>query len=554
MLVPGVGALFLGLLMPVEWAETRDGIEAAEQAIDADGMLAHIRVLASDEFEGRGPATEGEEKTVAYLSEQMRRVGLQPGNPDGTYVQHVPLVGIRTEARGVLRAGGEEFTLATSDAWVPVSRRQVSESVVEGSPVLFVGYGIEAPEYGWDDYAGVDARGKALVMLVGDPPVPDPDDPARLDPKMFQGRAMTYYGRWTYKYEMAAQKGAAAVLLIHETGAAGYPYSVVLGSWGRENFEIPSADAGAGRAVVEAWISSETAERLFTMCGKNLSELKAMAVQRGFRAVELNARFDARVQNTLRTVRSRNVIGRLEGSDPNLRHEYVVYTAHWDHLGRDPQLEGDQIYNGAADNASGVAMMLEIAEAWGRLETKPKRSVLFLAVTAEETGLLGSRFYAENPLYPIESTLANINMDVINLWGKTTDLTSVGMGHTTLDDLLTELARKRGRSVGPDLEPEKGMYYRSDHFEFAKVGVPALNAKGGNDYIGKPADFAKTVRDTYTRDDYHKVSDEVKPGWDLSGAVDDARLLFELGVTVASGSSPPAWKESSEFHARRPAR
>jgi Zn-dependent M28 family amino/carboxypeptidase len=544
---------FAALALAVATSAADDRIEKAAATIDAERMLGHIRVLASDEFEGRAPASAGEEKTVEYLIGQFKGMGLKPGNPDGTYVQEVPLVGFQTKAEGTIRVGGETIDLKTPNDWVAVSRRQVPEAAVEGSELVFVGYGTVAPEYGWDDYKGVDVRGKTIVMLVNDPPVADPGDPKTLDDRFFKGRAMTYYGRWTYKYEIAAEKGAAAAILVHETGPAGYPFEVVSGSWGRENFDLPAADKNASRAAVESWVTLDTAKRLFKAAGKDFEELKAAAATKAFRPVPLDAKADFRVENTLREVRSKNVVALVEGADPKLRGEHIVYTAHWDHLGRDESLDGDQIFNGAADNASGVAMMLEIARAYTKLGPGPKRSILFLAVTAEEKGLLGARTYAENPLYPLESTLADINTDVINLWGKTRDVTSVGLGQTNLDDLLEEVAKAEGRTLGPDAEPEKGLYYRSDHFEFAKAGVPALNAKGGSDFVDKPPGYAQAKRDEYTKNDYHKVSDEVKPDWDLAGAVDDARLLFEVGVRVADGDAYPEWKPGSEFRARREA-
>lgn len=523
----------------------------AAAAIDGPEMLRHIEVLASDEYEGRAPASRGEELTVDYLIEKFRDLGLKPGNPDGTYVQNVPLIGFQTRARGTIRVGEQTIALDTPEAWMAVSRRQVPSVAVPDSEVVFVGHGVVAPEYGWDDYKGVDVRGKTIVMLIGDPPVADPANPEQLDPKRFGGRAMTYYGRWTYKYEIAAEKGAAAVLIVHETGPAGYPYQVVVGSWGRENFDIPADDKNASRAAIEGWLALGTAEKLLQAAGQDLASLKKAAATPEFHPVPLKATASFEATNTLRQVKSQNVVARLEGSDPRLKGETVVYTAHWDHLGRDPNLKGDQIYNGAADNASGVAMMLEIAQAFSRLRPVPPRSILFLAVTAEEKGLLGAKYYAQQPLYPLATTLADINMDVINLWGRTRDITSVGLGQSSLDDLLGELAQAAGRTVIPDPEPEKGAYYRSDHFEFAKVGVPALNAKGGVDYIGKPAEFGIQKRDEYTKDDYHKLSDEVKPGWDLAGAVEDARLLFEIGRRVADGRHRPTWKPESEFRARR---
>ena len=419
--------------------------------------------------------------------------------------------------------------------------------------MVFVGYGVVAPEYGWDDYKGVDVKGKTIVMLVNDPAVPDPKDPAKLDDAMFKGRAMTYYGRWTYKYEIAASKGAAAAILVHEAGPAGYPYQVVVGSWGRENFDLISKDGNKSRPAVEAWVPLDKAKSLFAACGQDFDALKKAATSKEFQPVPLGAKASFSVKNTTRRIESQNVVGRIDGLDPKLKAECVVYTAHWDHLGKDENLKGDQIYNGAADNASGVAMMLEIAKGFSRMYNKPPRSILFLAVTAEEKGLLGAKYYAENPLVPLDMTLADINMDVINLWGRTSDLTSVGKGISTLDDLFEKVARAKGRTVDGDPEPEKGSFYRSDHFEFAKQGVPSLNAKGGIQYIGKPAGYGLAKRDDYTKNDYHKPSDEVKSDWDLSGAVEDARLLLEVGDMVARGAVYPEWKPGTEFRQVREA-
>ena len=526
-------------------------LKASFDAITANDIMQHTKVMSADEYEGRGPGTKGEELTVRYLTEQYQRIGLKPGNPDGTYVQKVPLVGFTGAPTASFTAGGKQLNLTFPTDYVAVSRRFVPESKVENSDIVFVGYGVVAPEYGWDDYKGVDVRGKTIVMLINDPQVPVPGDPKTLDDKMFKGKAMTYSGRWTYKYEIASQKGAAAAIIIHETEPAGYPYEVVSGSWSRENFDIQKPDKNMGRVAVESWITTDRAKELFTAGGQDFDALKKAALSKDFKPVPLNAKANMTVKNTIREIDSNNVIGKIEGSDPTLKNEYVVYTAHWDHLGRDEKLTGDQIFNGALDNASGTAAMLEIAEAFTKLATPPKRSIVFLAVTAEEKGLLGAKYYAENPLYPLNKTLANINMDGVNQWGRTTDITMVGDDNSSLIDLLREAATTQRRTVNPDPESEKGFYYRSDHFEFAKQGVPALYTDSGINYAGKDAEFSKQKRDEYNSKDYHKVSDEIKPDWDLTGAVDDAQLLTMIGYRVAQGDRYPEWKAGSEFKGKR---
>ena len=536
---------------PVGTTAAPPELKAGFDAILANDIMQHTRILSSDEYEGRGPGTKGEELTVKYLIEQFQRLGLKPGNPDGTYVQKVPLAGFTAQPTASFTAGVKKIDLEFPKDYVAVSRRFVPESKVENSDIVFVGYGVVAPEYGWDDYKGVDVRGKTIVMLINDPAVPDATDASKLDPKMFKGNAMTYYGRWTYKYEIASKKGAAAAIIIHETGPAGYPYEVVSGSWSRENFDIQSPDKNMGRVAVESWITTDRAKELFTASGQDFDALKRAAVTKDFKPVTLNAKANFDVKNTLREINSNNVVAKVEGSDPALKNEYVVYSAHWDHLGRDPKLAGDQIFNGALDNASGTAALLEIAEAFTKLATPPKRSILFLAVTAEEKGLLGAKYYATNPLYPLNKTAANINMDGVNQWGRTKDITMVGDDNSTMIDLLKETASAQGRSVNPDPEPEKGFYYRSDHFEFAKQGVPALYTDSGQDYVGKDTAYSKQKRDEYTNIDYHKVSDQIKPDWDLSGAVEDAQMLTWIGYRVAQADKLPEWKAGSEFKAKR---
>jgi Zn-dependent M28 family amino/carboxypeptidase len=528
-------------------------LEPALEAITPDGLLAHIKVLASDEFEGRAPGTRGEELSVKYISDQFKQIGLKPGNPDGSYTQEVPLAGIKSEPGMSFVIGDKTIDLKYPEDFIASSARLQPEIKIDNSDVVFVGYGVVAPEYGWDDYKGVDVRGKTLLMLIGDPPIPDPKDPSKLDEKMFKGKAMTYYGRWTYKYEIAAQKGAAAAVIIHETEPAGYPYSVVKTSWAKENYEIDSPNKNADAVAARSWITLDTAKKLLADCGQDFDALKKSAITKEFRPVTLKAKARMEIKQQLRSFKSLNVIGKLEGSDPKVRDEYVIYTAHWDHLGRHLELQGDQIFNGAIDNASGVASVIELAAAFTKLNPPPKRSVLFMATTVEEAGLLGAKFYAEHPLYPLEKTLADINIDTVNPWGKTRDIEDLSDNNSALDDLLAAAAKRNGRMMTPDSQPEKGNFYRADHFEFSKRGVPSLYTRGGKDFIGKPANFGQQKRDDYTAHHYHQVSDEVNPNWDLSGAVQDVQLLFEVGYQVANGDKFPEWKAESEFKSKRDA-
>jgi Zn-dependent M28 family amino/carboxypeptidase len=520
--------------------------------IDAGRMLAHIRTLSSDAFRGRKPGTEGEDLTVAYLEQQFQQLGLQPGNTDGTYVQQVRLVGLTpSEARPLtVRGEGRQRTFGWRDEVVAWTRRVVDEASITDSEVVFVGYGVTAPEFQWDDFKGVDVAGKTLIVLINDPQVPDPDDPSALDEDVFGGRAMTYYGRWTYKFEEAARRGAAGVFIVHDTELAGYPFSVVQGNLG-ERLDLETENGNMDRASIEGWLTGDAARALLQMSGHDLDALRQRALSRDFTPVPLGLTASMAIGNTRRTMTSRNVLAKLEGSDPALADEYVIYTAHWDHLGIGDPVDGDSVYNGALDNASGTALVLEIARAFTQVEPKPRRSVLFLMVTAEEQGLLGSAYYAAYPVYPLEKTAAVINVDGVNQWGRTKDLTVIGLGASQLDDYLRDAAAEQGRTLRPDPEPEKGFYYRSDHFNFAKQGVPALYADSGVEYEGRDEQFAQQKRDEYTSRDYHSPSDEVKDDWDLTGAADDARLLMAVGYRVANAAAMPEWSPGNEFRAAR---
>ena len=530
---------------------TPEQLTAAQGSITAPGVLGHIKDLADDSMLGRQPGSLGEERAIRYVADQFKAIGLQPGNPDGTWLQNVELLGFTAQPAAEFHAGGKTIKLAFPKDYVAASRREAPEVDVDNSDLVFVGYGVVAPEYNWDDYKGLDVTGKTIVMLVNDPPVPDPTDSTKLDSTVFHGTAMTYYGRWTYKYEIASTKGAAAAIIVHQTIPAAYPWEVVEHSWSRENMDVKHPDGNKAHVAIESWITYERAKELFKASGKDFDALAQSARGRDFKPVPLGTTATIHLKNTVRSVQSHNVVGKLVGSDPKLRDEYVLYTAHWDHLGTGAPINGDSIFNGALDNASGVAGILELAKAFKALPTAPKRSILFVAVTAEEKGLLGARYYAENPLYPLEKTVADLNVDGLNQWGKTSDVVVIGKGNSTLEDLLGEAATAHQRTLSPDAEPEKGFYYRADHFEFAKKGVPSMFLDAGVHFIGKPDDYSKKKRDEYTEHDYHNVSDQVKPDWDLSGAVEDLGLLFMVGYRAATDAVWPTWKAGTEFKAIR---
>ncbi|WP_419166167.1 M28 family metallopeptidase [Candidatus Palauibacter sp.] len=516
----------------------------ALRGIDDAGLREHIAVLASDEFEGRAPVSRGEELTIAYLAEAFGAAGLDPGN-DGEWLQPVPLVSLTADPGMRLAISGDdrEETLAYGTEMMAWTKRVIDRSGLADSELVFVGYGIVAPEYGWDDYAGVDVAGKTVVMLVNDPGY------ATGDPALFNGRAMTYYGRWTYKFEEAGRQGAAGALIIHETDAAGYPWEVVASSWSGPQFGLVAEDANLSRPAVEGWLTLDAAAALFERAGLDLATLGVRAAREDFEAMSLGLAASLEIRNTIERSMSHNVVGRLAGSEHP--EEAVVYMAHWDHLGRDETLEGDEIYNGALDNATGVAGLIEIAAAFGGLERPPARTVLFLAVTAEEQGLLGSDHYGEYPVHPLDRTVTAINMDGLNTVGPMNDITVVGLGNSDLDGYLEAVVSAAGRVIRPDPEPEKGFFYRSDHFNFAKRGVPALYTDSGIDHVERGESYGRRMREAYTAERYHKPTDEYDPSWDLDGAVDDLRLLFEVGYRLAQGAEWPNWREGNEFRAAR---
>ncbi|MBI2073620.1 MAG: M28 family peptidase [Gemmatimonadetes bacterium] len=535
-------AVALSLGCRVENAQIQRGLNA----INVAGLAQKIQVLAADSMEGRAPSSAGEEKTVRYLVDQFRQLGLRSGSGED-YVQQVPLVSIAADRNMTLavQGRGKVTNLRYGDQFVGFTSRVVERAGLQNSELVFAGYGIVAPEYGWNDFAGTDVKGKTIVVLVNDPGF------ATGDTTLFKGHTMTYYGRWTYKYEEAARQGAAGVLVVHETEPAGYPWEVVTGSWSGARFALESADTDVSRAAVEGWMTADAARQIFRDAGLDYDSLKARASQRGFKAVPLGLRASLTVRNTLRRSSSRNVLAVLPGT--TRADQYVIYMAHWDHLGRDTTLEGDQIYNGALDNASGVAGLLELAKAFAALDRNPARSVLFLAVTAEEQGLLGSQYYATHPVYPLNQTVAAINLDGLNSFGPMRDITVIGYGNSELDDYVVQAAKTQNRAVRPDPEPEKGFYFRSDHFSLAKVGVPALDPDAGTNSVQHGESWARQQRDEYTAQRYHKPADEYDPAWDLSGAVDDLRLFFRVGYRLANEATFPNWRAGTEFKAARDA-
>jgi len=518
----------------------------ALRVIDEAGLREHIQTLASDEFEGRAPSSHGEELTVRYLADAFQQMGLQPGNGD-SYFQDVPLVEtvVPNNPALTIRGRGATTELAFGSEFVGWTKRVVDQARLVNSPMVFVGYGVVAPEYDWNDYEGVNVQGRTVVILVNDPGF------ATQDEALFKGNAMTYYGRWTYKYEEAARQGAAGVIIIHETEPAGYPWEVVESSWTGPQFDLVAEDNNMSRVAVEGWITHDAAHEVFEQAGMDFDELKAQAATREFQAVPMGLRASTSLTNELTRSTSRNVLAVLRGTDR--ADEYIVYMAHWDHLGKNATIEGDGIYNGAFDNATGVAGLLELAQAFASLEQRPARSILFLAVTAEEKGLLGSAYYAANPVYPRNKTVAAINMDGLNTDGPMNDITVIGYGASELDDYLETAATAQGRVIRADPEPEKGFYYRSDHFSFAKQGIPALYTDAGIDHVEHGEQWTLARRDEYTAERYHKPTDEYDPEWDLSGAVNDLRILFDIGFRLSNETTFPNWRVGNEFRARREA-
>ena len=513
----------------------QNNFDVVYNSITADKIAPPLKTLASDEFEGRLPTTAGEKKTLDFLVSEFKRLGLEPGNGD-SYLQAVELMEITADPNMTMTIGDHTFDYKTD--MVAGSKREQDVVTLTDSELVFVGYGIHAPEYDWNDYEGLDVAGKTVVILVNDPGFENPQG------GKFQGTTMTYYGRWSYKYEEASRQGAAGAIIVHETAPASYGWSVVANSWSGPQYGLVSPDNGASRVAVEGWLTLEAASRVFADAGLNFEEEKAKAMQ-GPYSVPLDQNMSVTVKNTYQASTSYNVLATLPGSEKP--DEHVIYTSHWDHLGKDESLEGDQIYNGAHDNATGTAAALVMAEAFSKLTPAPKRSVSFLIVTAEEQGLLGSKYYADNPIIPLDKTVANINMDAMNVLGKTKDIAVIGMGKSDLEEELTIAANRQGRTVTQEDRPEAGYYYRSDHFSFAKVGVPALYAKGGSEPFDEETAKYRKRTSVIVTGCYHQVCDKFRDDWDLSGISQDTQLLMEVGYLVANKDSWPQWRETSEF-------
>lgn len=510
--------------------------------VSAESMASHVKTLASDDFMGRKPFTEGETKTINYLKEQFQSYGVEPGNGN-SYFQEVPMVELTTKpsVTMTISGGAEEVELNVGTDFVAYTEKVVESVELNASELVFAGYGVVAPEYGWDDYRNLDVKGKTVVVLVNDPGF------GSADSTLFKGETMTYYGRWTYKYEEAARQGAAGCLIVHQTVPAGYPWAVVKNSWSGASLYLDQS-GDSYQPDVLGWITRDAAIKMFQVSGKEIGNFNELARDQDFQPFSLDLQASVSVENEIKKSVSQNVIGKITGkTNPD---ETVIYSAHWDHLGVGLEMDGDSIYNGAHDNASGTAGLLAIAEAFSKT-AKPDRTVVFLAVTAEEQGLLGSKYYAENPIYPVDQSVCNINMDGLPYYGRMKDLTIVGYGHSDMDDLATEFAEKQGRYVIPDPEPGKGYFFRSDHFHFAKVGIPALYASGSYEHWEKGVEYAAEKTQEYLRDAYHKPADEYDETWDFGGAQQDAQLFYEVGLKLANSEEWPKWKEGSEFKAAR---
>jgi len=508
--------------------------------VSRERIRAHVKFLASDLLEGRAPGSRGGDLATEYIAAQFSLLGLKPAGDQGKYFQKFTLVGVEPQPAAELSFSSDKSgatSLKWLDEFVGVTSQQRTDAQFD-APAVFVGHGIVAPEYKWDDYQGIDVRGKVVVLFTGEPP--------STDPNFFTGPALTYYGRWTYKYEEATRHGAAAVVIIHTTPTASYVWDVVRSSWGREDQEVKLAP-GEPALAFAGWVTKEVGDKLAATIGSTADDLLKRANARGFRAMQLPLRIRGRAPAKIRTVETRNVIGRIEGSDAKLKAEAVIFSAHWDHLGIGEPVNGDRIYNGALDNASGCGMLLEIARAWASLPQKPRRSVIFLAAAAEEAGLRGSYYYGQNPVVPAGKTAAAINFDMLLPYGRARDVTVNGAERTTLYPIVQEAARRMGLTISPDSLPEAGHYYRSDHFSLARVGIPSFSVEPGEDLVGKPPGTGHKLREEFYDKNYHQPSDEYHEDWDFAGMEQYAQFGLLIGVNVANSPKLPTWRPGDEF-------
>ncbi|MGI8787850.1 MAG: M28 family peptidase [Pyrinomonadaceae bacterium] len=515
-----------------------------------NAMRANVKFLSDDLLEGRAPGSRGGETAAKYIAAQLEQFGIKPAN-NGSYFQQVALVGVKADPQTTLNVGDAAYKFG--DEFVAFTGAQ-TDNVKINADMIFVGYGIDAPEQNWNDYKG-DAekyRGKVLVMMVNDPPA------TSAEPNLFGGKALTYYGRWTYKYEQAARMGAVGVILIHTTESAGYKWQVVQTSNGSWRYDIArTSDDKTPFLQMKAWMTDETAHKIFTQAGKNLDELREKAKSRDFQPIDLGLKATVNLQSQVKKSDSNNVVGIFEGSDPTLKNEYVIYSAHWDHLGIGaPNKQGDTIYNGAVDNATGDASILGIAEALTKMPAnlRPKRSQVFLFTTAEEQGLLGAEWYAKHPIFPVEKTAADVNLDSVNILGRVKNFSALGVERSSLKSIVEEVAKERGLSLVPDARPEQGSFYRSDHFPFARVGVPSLNMEAGDDFVGKPEGWGAAQFERYNSTDYHQPSDEYHDTFDFSGAVQLAEISLAIGLKASNVERLPAFNQTDEFAKAQPNR
>tara|TARA_B100000686_G_scaffold340141_1_gene415368 strand:+ start:105 stop:1796 length:1692 start_codon:yes stop_codon:yes gene_type:complete len=517
--------------------------EAASKAITVELMRGYVKELADDKYEGRGPGSAGDAAARSYLIHELEKLGLVPGAEDGQWEQPFELVGVSANQpdEWIFKGGEAELTLQQWDEFIVSSGVQAERAEVMDAEVVFAGYAIQAPEYDWDDFKGQDLSGKVLMIINNDPD---------WDPELFEGEKRLWYGRWGYKYLSAARQGAVGAIIIHTQPSAGYPFQVVQTSWTGEQFELPAGDEP--RLEVAAWVTEDSAKALVQMAGLDLDELREAADNRDFEPVPLGITTSIGMDVTLTRVQTANVLGLLTGSDAQISKEVVIYTAHHDHLGiGTPNEEGDAIYNGAMDNASGVAQIMAIAKALKALPRAPRRSILFALVGAEEQGLLGSQYYAENPTFSPGKIAANLNYDGANIWGHTHDVTYIGLGKSSIDNIVSAIAEEQGRVVKPDQFADRGYFYRSDQFSFAKIGVPAMYLDTGTDFVDRPADWGRQQVNHYTDVNYHQPSDEYDDSWNFEGMIDDALLGFWTGLAIANADEMPRWVEGDEFEALR---